>query len=795
MKDKSNTKHGLLEKIAREKAALLPENPKSLSAEETLRLLHELRVHKIELEIQNEELLRTHEELEAARARYFDLYDLAPVGYITLSEKGLILEANLTVATLLGVVRGVLVNQPLTRFIIKEDQDIYYLHRKQLFEIGTLQLCDLRMVKKDGTSFWAQLEATAAKDADGTLVCRVLLRDITENKQAERDLIENLSFLQTLIDTIPTPLFYKNLKGEYLNVNRAFEEFYGKNKEEIIGKNVYDMGPKHVADKYYERDQELFQCPGKQTYEWKVVDAAGETRDVIFNKASYTDQEGTITGLIGVISDITEQKRADEALKESENKFRNIAEHSPVGIYIIQDDVLKYVNPKFAEIFDYTVEKCLDNMFFLDLVYPEDRVAVKEHIHRRLSGETHFVQYTFRGIKKTGEIIHVEVFGSSTLFNGRSAATGTMLDITERDLASKKLKISEQQYRQLVDHIAIGVALISPNMGILTLNNQMKNWFPHIDTVKKPLCYQSFNDPPREGICSYCPTVKTLYDGEVHEAVSATPAGNEIRNYRIISSPIKDDKDNVVAAIEMVEDITVRLRTEEQIRLLSQQIMQVQENERQKISYELHDSIAQNLSALKITSDMFCKNPQIISYELSEKMIKHSKLIEETIAAVRNLACELRPPDLEEMGIVKTLEIYCEEFARNNGIRVEFQSSGMQELTPGPEVAIQMYRLVQEGLNNIKKHADASLATIKLMGAFPYNILRIEDDGKGFDVEEREKALSKEKRMGLRSMNERTNLLGGQMTIHSSPNAGTRVVIKIPLKEQTSGSKKTNHNY
>ncbi|MBU4492405.1 MAG: PAS domain S-box protein [Euryarchaeota archaeon] len=509
------------------------------------------------------------------------------------------------------------------------------------------------------------------------------------------------------------------------------------------------------------------------------------------NKQDFTEEPESLKQRIRGL----DRKRAEEALKESENKFRNIAEHSPAGIYLIQDDVLKYVNPKFAEIFGYTAEKCLDNMFFLDLVYPEDRVTVKEHIHRRLSEKTQFAHYAFRGIKKTGEIIHVEIFGSSTLFNGRPAATGTMLDITERELASKKFEASEQIYRQLVDHIAIGVALISPNMEILTLNNQMKSWYPHIDPVKQPLCYRSFNDPPREGICSYCPTVKTLDDGEVHETISMTPAGNEIRNYRIISSPIKDDNDNVVAAIEMVEDITVRLRTEEQIRLLSQQIMQVQENERQMISYELHGCIAQNLSAMKIISDMVCKNPQISSYELSETMITHSKLIEETITAVRNLAYELRPPGLEEMGIVKTLEIYCEEFTRNSGIRVDFQSAGMQELTPGPEVAIQVYRLVQEGLNNIKKHADAGLATIKLMGAFPYIILRIEDDGKGFDVETREKTLSKEKRMGLRSMHERTNLLGGQMTIHSSPNAGTQIVIKIPLKEQTSGSEKTNHNY
>ena len=127
--------------------------------EETRRTLHELRVHQIELEMQNEELRRAQAELDAARARYFDLYDLAPVGYATVSEKGLILETNLTAATLLGVARDALVRQPFSRFILKEDQDLYSLHRKKLFEThsassgqaGEPQACELRMVKKDGT--------------------------------------------------------------------------------------------------------------------------------------------------------------------------------------------------------------------------------------------------------------------------------------------------------------------------------------------------------------------------------------------------------------------------------------------------------------------------------------------------------------------------------------------------------------------------------------------------------------------------------------------------------------------
>jgi PAS domain S-box-containing protein len=178
------------EENVREKAAQSPRNLDALSPAETGRIMYELQVHQIELEMQNEELRRAQAELEKSRERYFSLYDLAPVGYVTVSETGLILEANLTAATLLGVARGDLVKQPISLFILKEDQDIYYLHRKRLFETGQPQMCEIRMLKKEGTPFWAHLEAAAAQEADSAPICRVILSDISERKQIEAKKVE-----------------------------------------------------------------------------------------------------------------------------------------------------------------------------------------------------------------------------------------------------------------------------------------------------------------------------------------------------------------------------------------------------------------------------------------------------------------------------------------------------------------------------------------------------------------------------------------------------------------------------
>ncbi len=196
----------LAEETLQEKTALSKENLGELPPEEVQRVLHELRVHQIELEMQNEELRRTQAELDEVRAHYFDLYDLAPVGYCTISEHGLILQVNLTTATLLGVTRGSLIKKRISQFILKEDQDIFYHLHRQVTKTSEPQTCELRMVKNDGTQFWALLETAATleegyenhenRDAgdrreNSRTVIRVVIVDISERKRTEQALLES----------------------------------------------------------------------------------------------------------------------------------------------------------------------------------------------------------------------------------------------------------------------------------------------------------------------------------------------------------------------------------------------------------------------------------------------------------------------------------------------------------------------------------------------------------------------------------------------------------------------------
>ena len=227
--------------VSRRQPDLPPERLQVLSLEATRDLLHELQVHRIELEMQNDELRRSHGELDAARARYFNLYDLAPVGYCSVDEQGLILQTNLAAATLLGLTRSALIKQPFSRFIFKADQDTWYLHRKLLAASGQAQQLELRLVQQDGTPVWVHVAASAANDAAGPPVTLVVLSDVSDRKLMEAAMRESEERFRALVTWSPEPMLVHS-GGNVIYANPAAIKIFGaKSANELEGKPLLEL--------------------------------------------------------------------------------------------------------------------------------------------------------------------------------------------------------------------------------------------------------------------------------------------------------------------------------------------------------------------------------------------------------------------------------------------------------------------------------------------------------------------------------------------------------------------------
>lgn len=231
-----------------------------------------------------------------------------------------------------------------------------------------------------------------------------------------------------------------------------------------------------------------------------------------------------------------------------------------------------------------------------------------------------------------------------------------------------------------------------------------------------------------------------------------------------------------------LEHLCERQRSEIQIRTLTRKLMQSQEDERCMISRELHDRVGQDLSTIRLSIETLFDGEPAAAAGTRAKVSALSGLLDRAIRAVRDLAYDLRPPGLDEMGIVPAMATVCEEFSEKTGIQVAYRPAGIERLKLDVDTQINLYRMLQEGLNNIYKHAEATEAVVKLTAAHPNLLLRIEDNGRGFDVEKRAREIDSEKRMGMRSLQERTELLGGTMIVSSTPGRGTRILIKLPRR-------------
>jgi PAS domain S-box-containing protein len=361
-------------------------------------------------------------------------------------------------------------------------------------------------------------------------------------------------------------------------------------------------------------------------------------------------------------------------------------------------------------------------------------------------------------------------------------------NLREHKGAEEKAKLVYEECMQILNNATDGIGLIDTDFNILRINATFSTLFGiSEDEAVGKKCFEIFESPSCQ--TSDCP-LRRILSGERFVEYEVERECNDGTRVPCLTraSPIHGPGGELVGIITDLKDITERKLMEQHIRVLPQKLLRAQENEREKIGRYLHDQVAQDLSTAKIACETLFDNQPRVSHEIRQKVSNLAKLLRRTIEAVRNLAYDLRPPSLEQLGLVRTIFQHCQDVMAREGIKIDFYTAGLDNLRLDPYTEINLYRLIQEALTNVRRHADARHVLLRLVASFPYIVLRIEDDGKGFDTKERLEQALDEKRLGLQSMQERVKLLGGKMSIHSRIMKGTKISIEIPYKENRHGS-------
>lgn len=611
-----------------------------------------------------------------------------------------------------------------------------------------------------------------------------LEQELAQRKKTEAELRISADKYKHIFDHSPAAVYLSDREGKILGVNKGWERLFGFSScESVIGLNSSDVLFAERGER--ERYREVIEEQGfVEGFETRMRRHYGSVIDVEITGSVKRDCEGEIECFEGFITDISYRKKAEKELRISEEKYRTVTESSLAAIYMFQEGgIFSYVNQRFAEMLGYDNPEDIIGHYFWEFVHPDDREMVKERGLRREKSNIEPTHYSFRCVQKDGKTIWVSMRAVHTRYRGQPAATGNMVDITERKLAEKKLVDSEEKYRTVVENSLAGIFI----------HQEGKYKF-----VNRRFVEMLGYDRPEDFLdCPFWEFVHPEDQELVRRRGVKRQEGDFYPNQYIFRALRKDGsviwielrvansiyKGNP-AVIGNFIDITERKRAEEEIRYLSRRLIDAIEEEKRRIAADLHDEFGQGLTALHMDIEALSTSlPANFSVQRDRCRVFLTR-VEKMADCIRDTISNLRPSLLDHLGLVPTMESTINEFSqRRQDILVSFQSVGLKKRLAS-QTEIVLYRILQECLTNISKHSGARHVDIMLTASHPWVILTIKDDGKGFRQGDSGLPIAGSKNgIGFLSMRERVASLGGRVDITSSLGRGTAIRIKLPAAD------------
>lgn len=584
--------------------------------------------------------------------------------------------------------------------------------------------------------------------------------------------------------------------GRFLEVNDGFSRLTGYTHAETLGRTPVEMNL-WVDASHRARVMDKLQGEGEvREEEFSCRTKTGDARICLFSGTLIQLDEGQCA--LAIVRDITARKKAEEALRASEERFRNLVQDLHVGVVLLGPDAeTKFANRAALATFGLTEEEALEKATsqFNMLAIQEDGIEIPLSLRPgpRAISTKQPVRNQVVGWRRTdsNEVFWtlVDAVPHLTPDGKVGSVILSISNITERKQAEEALRASEERFRTLVRDMHIGVVLTGPDEKIQFVNQAAQKMFeiPMEEARGKTtaeLDLISFHEDGTEVPYPLRPAQRVIRTGQTIK--DEVIGWRRARSGKVIWTlgnvvPLWSQEGTVAGIIAVFTDITERQRTEAALHQLSTRLLQLQDEERRRLGRELHDSLAQSVLAVNLNLAQAAQSTEHFSEKTRDALSEARRRLQEMSQEIRTLSYLLHPPLLDELGLVSAIQEYAEGFSQRSGIHVQLDlPKGFGRLSQETETAL--FRIVQESLSNIQRHSGSGAARISVSPEAGCLRLEVSDQGRGIGQGSVDRTSGSRARLGvgILGMRERMTQLGGKLEIDSSP-SGTTVRATIPV--------------
>ncbi|MCD6041978.1 MAG: sensor histidine kinase [Burkholderiales bacterium] len=726
-------------------------------------------------------LQREREQLLAAT------FDHAPHGIAVADDTGRYIGANPRFLQLVGYTEAELLGKRYTDLTHPDDVEPSRRVFERILAGGDEPLeFEKRFVHKDGAVVWVRNTVASIRDAEGRVV-RVVGQ--VEDLSARRAARESERRFRLLVDGVTDyAIFMLSPQGEVVSWNVGAERIKGYSAADVIGRHFSVFFPSEDrAAGLPERALEEARRTGRHAHEgWRV--RKDGTRFWAFGVIdAIRDDSGAPIGFAKITRDMTERRAAEQQVRESEARLRAFTENSP-ALMALKDREGRYrfANAQFLARHALRREQVIGRTD--DELFPRRQAAALSAHDNEVLARAAPVHFEERWRGRDGE--HVGMVSKFPLpdASGGVAGIGIVIsDITERKYAEQALREQRTLLTEAQKIAGIGCWEWDPESGRLLWSDELYR----IHGLAREAFTPSFEGylervHPEDRQNSGAMMARALMDGRgftLQERI--VRPGGEVRYLRSHGEVVRNERGKPIKVVGACLDITEQRHSDTALRQaaqdlhgLTRRLVQAEEAERRRVARELHDRVGQSLSALNINLDIILRESAALPATLRRRLEDSLALVDGTLQSIEHVMAELRPPLLDEYGLGAALAWYAEEYTRRSGIPVEVVDASPEATkSVRTEAAVALFRIAQEALNNVMKHARATSVAIEVGAADGEVELSVSDDGCGFDA-----AAAPRGRWGMTTMRERAQAAGGELHVDSACGKGTRVRVKVPLQ-------------